>query len=454
MTALALREFGAPVAIELAPREIDALHATNESWRKSLGLPVAPLRILQQGSQVLIGAQGVAGTMKVGSLTIEIAPKFLGVEQDAGDWRHAFWQILIIAQQGKSVLGKASGRDIDTVSIADVLAELFLRSYSRGTTRGLPLQYTEAAEIGPSVHGSFDPEGFVRWTAQPWKVPSKASVLTVESPLSQLMSWAASQLRTLTTSRSRARELDEVRQSIVFHSRRPPRLDVAERIQLGVQHEALRPALEIAILLLRGHGVRQGDGERDVIGFLWRSEDVYERFLFWLCREAARKRGLSVRKSSARFGVSSTAAPLTTTPDVTFTRSDATVVAVLDAKYKRINSTPAASDSYQILTSANHFGCRRVGLVYPSTDDRPETVWTVASALGGLEVQISALHLELLRAATLEGRRALVDVVGDWLDGLGAATFMTDLEVAAPRPADVETDAAALSSNHSTQSGH
>lgn len=431
MTTVTLREYGAFHWVPLTAREREQLETTSEAWKRSLGLPSPPLRFESKGDLVGIAAQGVAGTMRVGEIRIEIAPKFLDPDtDDARDWRQAFWQILIIAQEGKSLFGRAVGTDASSVSIADLLAEIFLRSYARGTTRGLPLQYTELVGTSPSVRGAFDITRFGQWIAEPWKVPTKETVLTPDTPLARLLGWAAAQLRTVTSSKGRARELDAIRHALPGWGRDVPKLDVAERLQLGIQHEALRPAFEVALLLLRGHGIRHGDGDRDVIGFLWRSEDIYERFLFWLCREAGRERGLLVRKASARFGLSESAPPLTTTPDVMFLCPAGDVAAVVDAKYKNLNATPKAGDSYQILTSANHFGCPEVGLVYPSTWDRPTNEWKVASGLGGEEVTISSLHIDLLNAGSPAGRRELVEKIGRWLDRLGAAARRPDLEAA------------------------
>jgi 5-methylcytosine-specific restriction endonuclease McrBC regulatory subunit McrC len=243
-------------------------------------------------------------------------------------------------------------------------------------------------------------------------------MLTPDTPLARLLAWAAMQLRSLVSSSRRARDLDAARHQLPPWVGASPQLAQAERLTLGVQHEALRPALDVALLLLQGHGVRQGGGDRDTVGFLWKSEDVYEKFLYWLCREAGRSRGFRVSKKFAQFGISDIAPALRTTPDVLFTRPDGSSVAVLDAKYKKINATPKAGDSYQILTSANHFGCAQVGLVYPASAPQPDTNWTVKSALGGEDVTISALRLDLLAAATTGGRQELVEVVGGWLDSL------------------------------------
>ncbi len=431
MTTVTLREYGSARWAELTTQECAGLEAASGAWKKSLGLPEAPLVIEPEGGRAALSARHVAGTIRVGSVNVEIAPKFLDPDaNDLRDWRQAFWQILIIAQGGRSLFGQAAGADTDALSIADLLAEIFITSYARGSIRGMPLQYTEVAGTHPSVRGSFDSRRFAEWTAEPWRVPTVENLLTADTPLARLLAWAASQLRTLVFSSGLARELDGVSHGLPGVVAAVPTLDQAERIQLGVQHEGLRPALEVAILLLRGHGVRHGAGDRDVIGFLWKSEDIYERFLFWLCREAGRSRGLRVSKGAARFGISKTATSLTTTPDVVFSRLDGTVFAVLDAKYKILNSKPKAGDSYQILTAANHFGCEGVGLVYPSSTVRTQTDWRVKSALGGRDVVITALHLDLLSAATTSGRRDLIDSIATWLDGLSLIPGRSDLEVA------------------------
>lgn len=434
MIPLQLQEFGPAKWVELEDRERVALEAANASWKKSLGLPDGPLVIERDGSRVAISARHAAGTIRVGSVGIEIAPKFLDtVGVAVADWRQAFWQILLIARQGRSLLGRAAGADVESASIADLLADIFITSYSRGSLRGLPLQYAVAREVAGSVRGAFDPSRFAEWHARPWRVPIVETFLSPLTPLAELLGWAAAQLRTLVAAPARARELDTVRHELPRGMRAIPSLADAERLQLGVQHEVLRPALEVALLLLRGHGIRQGAGDRDVIGFLWKSDDVYERFLFWLCREAGRSRGLYVTKTSAWFGISPTAKPLMTTPDVTFAGPDARVVAILDAKYKVLDSKPKPSDSYQVLTGATHFGADRVGLVYPASGIRPTVDWTVQSRLGAKPVVISALSLDLLEAATLAGRCRLVDDIGTWLDGGGGVSVGGELvEPAAP----------------------
>jgi hypothetical protein len=62
-------------------------------------------------------------------------------------------------------------------------------------------------------------------------------------------------------------------------------------------------------------------------------------------------------------------------------------------------------------------GCQRISLTYPVAGDRDPTVWKVASALGGSDIELTALPLNLMALTRPEGPRALVDAICAWLDG-------------------------------------
>jgi hypothetical protein len=107
---------------------------------------------------------------------------------------------------------------------------------------------------------------------------------------------------------------------------------------------------------------------------------------------------------------------LETTPDVVFRDSQGIPVAVTDSKYKRLGSRPKAPDTYQILTAGHVLGCRRISLTYPVAQHCEPTVWRVPSALGGYDIELTALPLNLMSLTLPEGPRLLTDAIGAWLD--------------------------------------
>lgn len=413
--SILVKEYGPPVPISLSERQREQLLNTGAEWKKTLGLSEHPLVIEQTELTFTLRARQVAGVLRVGDIHIEIAPKFLDPEAaSSGRWRQAFWQILIRAGHQRTHFDRAFGSETAALSIADLLADVFLKSYARGSRRGLPLQYVEQRETSSRPQGSFDHSRLSQWIVAPWNVPSVTDVLSPNTPLARLLSWAANQLKSLVQSAPNARSLMEIRQELAG-SGNTPNLMEAERLNVGVQHDALQPALDVAILLLRGHGLNHGHGENDVIGFLWKTADVYEQFLYWLCQSAAKRLHLRVSKTSATFAVSQTENPLRTTPDIGFSNANGESYAVLDAKYKNLNSAPKAEDSYQILTAAHTLGCRSVGLVYPISGWSPVRTWTAKSQLGGDSISMSALFIDPCLAADERGISALETSIAHWL---------------------------------------
>lgn len=82
-----------------------------------------------------------------------------------------------------------------------------------------------------------------------------------------------------------------------------------------------------------------------------------------------------------------------------------------------LGTRPKAPDTYQVLTAGHVLGCQRVSLTYPVAKDREPTVWRVSSALGGRDIELTALPLNLMSLNRPEGPQELIDTIADWLDG-------------------------------------
>ena len=202
------------------------------------------------------------------------------------------------------------------------------------------------------------------------------------------------------------------------YERQPPHLLDAQRISLGIQHQGLEAARIVGLLLLEGAGVHHASGDHALSGFLWNSDVIYENYIYWLCRRAAARRGDRVGKGAIKFGevIAGDGSKLETTPDVVFRDPSGVTVAVTDSKYKRLGKRPKSSDTYQVLTAGHVLGCQRISLTYPVATEREPTVWRVPSALGGSDIELTALPLNLMSLTLPDGPRLLIDKVCTWLD--------------------------------------
>jgi len=427
-----LQEYGAPVVRCAADLDLQALTEANKRWSRALGLAGNPIRVEDIGDGLIrLRAEAVTGVVRVGDTDIEIAPKFLSATDSS--WQTVLWHILTVVEGGHVDDNLTTAHELASLSMPDLLAEMLLASYAKGAARGLPRGYLTEQSSGNTLRGSLDTSRLGDWVGRPWELPYAADLLTDDTPLARLLRWAAECLAATVKAPGRARAVREIAAGLAHVGRQPPHLFDAQRISLGIQHQGLEAARLVGLLVLEGAGVHHASGEHALSGFLWNSDVVYENYIFWLCRRAASKRGLRVTKGAIKFGdvIAGEGAKLETTPDVVFRDVHGSAVAVTDSKYKRLGSRPKAADTYQVLTAGHVLGCQRISLTYPVARDRETTVWQVGSALGGSDIELSALPLNLMSLTGSTGPQGLIDVIGAWLD---SDLFATSAPNGASRP--------------------
>lgn len=413
-----LQEYGSPVLCPVAELDLHALAEANRRWRRALGLSGDPITCEDLGDgRVKLRAEAVTGVVRIGGTDIEIAPKFLSAT--GGSWQTVLWRILTVVEGGHVDDNLTTAHELASLSMPDLLAEIFLASYAKGAARGLPRGYRTETAVGYTLRGSLDTSRLGEWVARPWELPHIADLLTDDTPLARLLRWSAECLAGTVKAPGRARAVREIAAGLSHVGRQPPHLLDAQRIALGIQHQGLEAARLVGLLLLEGAGVHHASGDHALSGFLWNSDVIYENYIYWLCRRAASRRGERVNKGSIKFGevIAGEGSKLETTPDVVFHSAQGVPIAVTDSKYKRLGTRPKAGDTYQVLTAGHVLGCQKVSLTYPVTQDREPTVWRVSSALGGSDIELTALPLNLMSLTQPGGPQKLIDVIANWLDG-------------------------------------
>lgn len=419
LTALArieLQEYGVPVVCQVSDLDRHALAEANNRWKRALGLSGDPIRVEDIGDGLVkLRAEGVTGVVRIGDINIEIVPKFLS--SAAGSWQTVLWRILTVVEGGLVDDNLTTAHHLASLSIPDLLAEMFLASYTKGAARGLPRGYMTERSAGTTLRGSLDTSRMREWVARPWEIPYIADLLTDDTQLARLLRWSAGCLAATVKAPGRARAVRDIAASLAHVGRQPPHLLDAQRISLGIQHQGLEAARVVGLLLLEGAGVHHASGNHALSGFLWNSDIIYENYVYWLCRRAASQRGERVNKVAIKFGevIAGKGTELITTPDVVFRDAQGVPVAVTDSKYKRLGSRPKAQDTYQMLTAGHVLGCQRVSLTYPVDTDCEPTVWRVRSALGGSDIEFTSLPLNLMGLTQYGGQKSMVNTIKAWL---------------------------------------
>jgi 5-methylcytosine-specific restriction endonuclease McrBC regulatory subunit McrC len=191
----------------------------------------------------------------------------------------------------------------------------------------------------------------------------------------------------------------------------PPGVVEAERISLPVQYTHLDPALHVSRLLLRRQSLQHEEDEFRAPGFLWKSSEVFERFVGYLLERMLKDYQSLWRLESFRQTLAyRQGRNISTRPDYRIVSNNKTI-AVLDAKYKvwQNNKRPMVQDVYQVMAAGRINNCSRVFLVYPRWDNTqpPVMTWRISGA--GQPVTLAALFIDLSCMAQENGEQSLIN---------------------------------------------
>jgi 5-methylcytosine-specific restriction endonuclease McrBC regulatory subunit McrC len=409
-----LVENASPVPVALTPSQAVSIADTSTHWRKKLRLREDPIRLSTgPNDSYLIEARGVAGFIRVGEITLEIAPKFVNRETAGAGWRAAMWRFLAYSH-GIQALSDAAGSPSREEGIADVLADMFMASLKGASARGYPVGYRTSAFSTPFLRGRLDPKEYATLVPPTGKLRVLAPALTTDTPTNRLLKWAGSELAATVEEPQRRQQLINWSGELPGVLNAPPS---PQAVPLPRRHHPyLVHAVEIAKLLLDDWEAGYKSGELLLPGFLWDSENLFERAARRLASDACRSLGLSAVKVPlplARLKTNETAARLDTTPDITIQASGAPLF-LMDAKYKVLGEHPNNADVYQVLAGGRVAGVGSVALLYPAGG----TSLTISSYVPfgeGLPNLVSAVTIGLGAFSSRSGLRSLRDEFASWI---------------------------------------
>lgn len=411
-----LVENAPPVPVELTSAEAVSITDTSTHWRKKLRLREDPIRLsIGPNGSYLIEARGVAGFIRVGEVTLEVAPKFINKDTAGPAWRGAMWRFLAYGH-GIQALSDAAGSPSKEEGIADVLADMFMASLKGAGARGYPVSYRTAAFQTPFLRGRLDPREYADLLPPTGKLRVLAPALTTDTPTNRLLKWAGTELAATVEEPQRRQQLINWLGELPGVSSAAPS---ARAVPLPRRHHPyLVHAVEIAKLLLDDWEAGYRSGELLLPGFLWDSENLFERASRRLAAEACRSLGLSVVKiplplAELQSGGGSNAR-LDTTPDITV-QVGTSALLLMDAKYKVLGDHPNNADVYQVLAGGRAAGAHSVALLYPAADASLST--RSYTPFGeGLPCQVSTVRIGLSSFSSRSGLRGLRSALANWIE--------------------------------------
>lgn len=411
------REIGAAIGVDRAKANSLLIEAGNRA-ASSLGLKYNPISVDAIGTRAI----DFAGLIRLApALELEIAPKFLGLDDADTTWREDFFFLSTLSRHGRLLATErmsASGgapRDLSTL-VARSIASMYDARKRR------PLRsYRRVREADFFIDGDPDPVDLI--------FPSPDGFEQEVIRFDRRNGWnadivaAAKELLPEVSDPSAARSLVRLIEDL------SPQANPANRRKpIPARHEAWKPLHELSLDVLGGLGVNYKQGRAHAPGYLVSTWRVWEDLLTVAARLGFGRSTVIPQKGftlGTRTKSTSATSPLSVFPDCVIEADGARPRLLLDAKYKgnveKGQLRIAEADVYEALAFSRATGCEHVVLAYPL---RPSyTLQPVGTCVEFERVQVDALRVVGVQVETRHISRtgALKTFSTNLADGVAAA---------------------------------
>jgi 5-methylcytosine-specific restriction enzyme subunit McrC len=403
-TRLSLVEYGAPVDLS---REIAAaiggdrtkannlLTEAGNRAASSLRLSYNPIRVDANGTRAI----DFAGLIRLApSLELEVAPKFLGLDDTDTAWREDFFFLSTLSRHGKLLASErlsASGgtpRDLSTL-VARSITSMYAARKRR------PLRnYRVAREADFFIDGDPDPVDFI--------FPSPDGFEQEIVRLDRRSGWNADLVAAAKELLPEVRDPSAVSSLVrLIKDLSPQNAPAKRRKPIPARHRAWKPLHDLSVDVLGGLGLNYKQGGVRAPGYLVDTWRVWEDLLTVGARLGFGRSAVLHQNGyplGTRIKLSTGAASkLSVYPDCVIERDGVRPMMLLDAKYKghvqmgrlRVDEP----DVYEALAFSHATGCNRVALAYPALPDgvpKPVGTCTVFEKIVVDAVQIVGIQIE------------------------------------------------------------
>lgn len=403
-TRLSLVEYGTPVDLSRAIADATGVDRTKANSllieagmraASSLGLSYNPISVDAKGARAI----DFAGLIRLApSLELEIAPKFLGLDDSDAAWREDFFFLSTLSRHGRLLASErltASGgtpRDLSTL-----VARSITGMYEAQKRRPLR-SYRKVREAEFFIDGDPDPVDLI--------FPSPDGFEQELIRFDRKNGWngdivaAAKELLPEVSDPSVVSSLVRLIEDLS-----PQNMPVNRRRQIPARHRAWRPLHELSVDVLGGLGLNYKQGQAHAPGYLVSTWRVWEDLLTVAARLSFGRSAVVPQRGYAlgtKIKMSTGAvSKLSVYPDCVIEPDGTRPRMLLDAKYKghveKGQLRISEADVYEALAFSKATGCNLVGLAYPAQPrDTPQPVGTCTIFEKAMvdEVQIVGIQVE------------------------------------------------------------
>ena len=413
---------GAVISGERAFRFARDLDRESLRLRRVLGLRDDPLQLRPAAEGVEIRASGIAGTLTIGGLTIDVAPKFAATAVSNEAWQAALLAVLERARRRHFTYSTVAKIGSRPATFVDHMGMAYADAIERGLAAEAIHTYRMVEEEAPVLRGRLNVGRQMRsLVSRPHLLACDVDSLSGENRYNQFLDWALARFAVAVRDPALKHRLSDLRIRLPATTPRTDRPPIVDS-NPPPQYQIWRDALEIAALLATG-GIHSPErGVWTGFGFVLGMERLFERFVQESLRACLPL--LECDASVVPQDAQAYAYPEPPGKQRYFSRPDnvlyigTTAALIVDAKYKRFTdaeglstSKPTNADIYELVAAMTAHKCDRGLLVYPRladdlvlADGRMQT-WTIASF--GSPLRASAVAVNM---SALSGERGIADL--------------------------------------------
>lgn len=310
------------------------------------------------------------GLLRVGNLNINILPKIDKDDVDTNKWHSILIQMIMFTKSFRYKKSTMSMLKKTDVSILDLYIYEFYKEVEEILRQGLRKSYSFKDDNLSVVKGKilFNKD-VIENAADKSKTFCRYQVYCPDNNLNYILKLAITSSLSMTNSM----ELLDVGKKLLSRfpdiKKYPVNEQTFNKMTFNRNNSYYREGISLAKLIIQDTGLDLSNGEENVVSFLFDMNQLFEEFMYKICKRAFKNENFKVHRTGTRFWENKLIKP-----DIVIENSENKDTVIFDTKWKvPQDAKPNDADLKQIFVYNHYYESPVSYLLYPSNKDCKET---------------------------------------------------------------------------------
>lgn len=310
------------------------------------------------------------GLLRVGKLNINILPKIDKLESDKNKWHNILIQMILFTKRFRYKRSTMAMLKVSESSILDLYIYEFYREVEEVLRQGLRKSYSFKDGNITNIKGKilFNRDVVVN-SSDRSKTYCRYQVYRQDNIMNFVLQQALKMSLSMTSSMSLIETGKNLLSMFPEMSNYTLSSKVLNEISFNRNNSYYKSAMALAKIIIQDTGFDLSSGSENVVSFLFDMNQLFEEFMYKICKRSFRDSEFEVHRTGKRFWEKKLIKP-----DIVIENSKDGKVVIFDTKWKIPKDLkPNDADLKQIFVY-NHYYCSPVSyLLYPSNKEEENT---------------------------------------------------------------------------------